>query len=169
MLIGSARVSKADGSQSLDLQRDALRAAGVDAGHAFLIFFNSRRQSARKSGSASRAATSCVTWSSGVKCRVGLAVLVGCGVRLRSVGDGILGAFFLLRARWGSTVAPNYRTGGFPFREHTATRQLASAQPAWSRRYAPPSLRCGPSGDPPARYGSEGDYGRPARVRPARF
>ena len=31
MLIGYARVSKADGSQSLDLQRDALRAAGIDA------------------------------------------------------------------------------------------------------------------------------------------
>ena len=31
MLIGYARVSKADGSQSLDLQRDALRAEGVDA------------------------------------------------------------------------------------------------------------------------------------------
>ena len=30
MLIGYARVSKADGSQSLDLQRDALVAAGVD-------------------------------------------------------------------------------------------------------------------------------------------
>ena len=29
--IGSALVSKADGSQSLDLQRDALQAAGVDA------------------------------------------------------------------------------------------------------------------------------------------
>jgi DNA invertase Pin-like site-specific DNA recombinase len=28
MLIGYARVSKADGSQSLDLQHDALRAAG---------------------------------------------------------------------------------------------------------------------------------------------
>ena len=34
-LIGDARVSKADGSQSLDLQRDALRAAGVDAGHVY--------------------------------------------------------------------------------------------------------------------------------------
>ena len=31
--IGDARVSKADGSQSLDLQRDALQVAGVDAGH----------------------------------------------------------------------------------------------------------------------------------------
>ena len=31
MLIGYARVSKADGSQSLDLQRDAMRAAGIDA------------------------------------------------------------------------------------------------------------------------------------------
>jgi hypothetical protein len=29
MLIGCARVSKADGSQSLDLQKDALNAAGV--------------------------------------------------------------------------------------------------------------------------------------------
>ena len=29
MLIGYARVSKANGSQSLDLQRDALQAAGV--------------------------------------------------------------------------------------------------------------------------------------------
>ena len=33
MLIGYARVSQADGSQSLDLQRDALRAEGVDAGN----------------------------------------------------------------------------------------------------------------------------------------
>ena len=31
MLIGSARVSKADGSQALDLQRDALRAGGAHA------------------------------------------------------------------------------------------------------------------------------------------
>ena len=35
MLIGYARVSKADGSQSLDLQHDALRAAGVDTGHVY--------------------------------------------------------------------------------------------------------------------------------------
>ena len=34
-LIGYARVSKADGSQPLDLQRDALRAEGVDAGHVY--------------------------------------------------------------------------------------------------------------------------------------
>jgi hypothetical protein len=31
MLIGYMRVSKNDGSQTLDLQKDALRAAGVDA------------------------------------------------------------------------------------------------------------------------------------------
>ena len=30
MRIGYARVSKADGSQSLDLERDALRAEGID-------------------------------------------------------------------------------------------------------------------------------------------
>ena len=35
MLIGYARVSKADGSQNLDLQVDALREAGVDAGRIY--------------------------------------------------------------------------------------------------------------------------------------
>src|SRR3546814_16074393 len=35
MLIGYARVSKADGSQSLDLQPDALRAAGVEPGNIY--------------------------------------------------------------------------------------------------------------------------------------
>ena len=35
MLIGYARVSKADGSQSLDLQRDALIAEGVDPGRIY--------------------------------------------------------------------------------------------------------------------------------------
>lgn len=35
MLIGYMRVSKADGSQVLDLQRDALIAAGVDAEHLY--------------------------------------------------------------------------------------------------------------------------------------
>jgi DNA invertase Pin-like site-specific DNA recombinase len=35
MLIGYARVSKADGSQSLDLQHDALRAAGVRQDHIY--------------------------------------------------------------------------------------------------------------------------------------
>ena len=34
-LIGDARVSKADGSQSLDLPRDARLAAGVDAGYVY--------------------------------------------------------------------------------------------------------------------------------------
>jgi DNA invertase Pin-like site-specific DNA recombinase len=35
MLVGYMRVSKADGSQVLDLQRDALIAAGVDAAHLY--------------------------------------------------------------------------------------------------------------------------------------
>ena len=38
MPIGYARVSKADGSQSRDLQRDALQAAGVDAGNVYHDF-----------------------------------------------------------------------------------------------------------------------------------
>ena len=33
MLVGYVRVSKADGSQATDLQRDALRAAGVNVRH----------------------------------------------------------------------------------------------------------------------------------------
>ena len=35
MLVGYMRVSKADGSQTVDLQRDALLAAGVDAAHLY--------------------------------------------------------------------------------------------------------------------------------------
>jgi hypothetical protein len=33
VLIGYTRISKADGRQTLDLQRDALLAAGVEPGH----------------------------------------------------------------------------------------------------------------------------------------
>ena len=35
MLIGYMRVSKADGSQTLDLQRDALLSAGIESGHLY--------------------------------------------------------------------------------------------------------------------------------------
>jgi len=35
MLIGYMRVSKSDGSQSVDLQRDALIAAGVNLAHVY--------------------------------------------------------------------------------------------------------------------------------------
>jgi DNA invertase Pin-like site-specific DNA recombinase len=43
MLIGYMRVSKADGSQVLDLQRDALLAAGVTAGHLYEDHASGRR------------------------------------------------------------------------------------------------------------------------------
>ena len=43
MLIGYARVSKADGSQFLDLQRDALRAAGVDTERIYQDFASGAR------------------------------------------------------------------------------------------------------------------------------
>ena len=100
-------------------------------------------------------------WSSCVKCRVwrrrvGLTVLVGSTVRLRSAGDGILGAFFLLRARRLNPIAPKLLYGCSPFqRAHRAPQKLTSAQPVWSRRYAPPSLCCGPSVTPADRAGSE--------------
>jgi DNA invertase Pin-like site-specific DNA recombinase len=35
MLIGYMRASKSDGSQSLDLQREALLAAGIEANHIY--------------------------------------------------------------------------------------------------------------------------------------
>ncbi|HET6468241.1 MAG TPA: recombinase family protein, partial [Geminicoccaceae bacterium] len=35
MLLGYMRVSRADGSQVLDLQRDALLAAGIEADHLY--------------------------------------------------------------------------------------------------------------------------------------
>ena len=43
MLIGYAHVSKADGSQSLDLPRDALQAAGVDAVNVYHDFATGAR------------------------------------------------------------------------------------------------------------------------------
>lgn len=42
MLIGYMRVSKADGSQTLDLQRDALIGAGVDADHLYHDYASGR-------------------------------------------------------------------------------------------------------------------------------
>lgn len=45
MLIGYARVSKADGSQSLDLQRDALGAAGVAPGQIYADEASGKRDS----------------------------------------------------------------------------------------------------------------------------
>jgi DNA invertase Pin-like site-specific DNA recombinase len=44
MPIGYMRVSKADGSQVLDLQRDALRAAGVAAGHLYQDLASGKRE-----------------------------------------------------------------------------------------------------------------------------
>ena len=43
MLLGYMRVSKADGSQVVDLQRDALLAAGVDAGHLYQDLASGKR------------------------------------------------------------------------------------------------------------------------------
>ena len=43
MFIGYIRVSKSDGSQVLDLQRDALIAAGVDANHIYEDFASGRK------------------------------------------------------------------------------------------------------------------------------
>ena len=43
MLIGYARVSKTDGSQSLDLQRDALAAAGVSDAHLYSDYASGKK------------------------------------------------------------------------------------------------------------------------------
>lgn len=44
MLVGYIRVSKADGSQSTDLQRDALLEAGVDPNHIYEDFASGKRE-----------------------------------------------------------------------------------------------------------------------------
>ena len=44
MLIGYMRVSKADGSQATDLQRDALIAAGVDPVHLYEDLASGKRE-----------------------------------------------------------------------------------------------------------------------------
>src|SRR5947199_163242 len=43
MLLGYMRVSRADGSQVLDLQKDALLAAGVEAGHLYKDLASGKR------------------------------------------------------------------------------------------------------------------------------
>ncbi|MCE2476168.1 MAG: recombinase family protein, partial [Alphaproteobacteria bacterium] len=55
MLIGYARVSKADGTQSLDLQRDALRDAGVQADDVYHDFASGARDDRPGLGSCLRA------------------------------------------------------------------------------------------------------------------
>ena len=64
MLIGYARVSKADGSQSLDRQRDALRATGVDAGHVYHDFASGVRASSVRQSKGNLGTT-----SNGKSCR----------------------------------------------------------------------------------------------------
>ena len=96
-----------------------------------------RYASSRSSKFTTLAPTSCM------KCRAwrlgGLTVLVASAVRLRSVGDGIVGAFFLLRARWVSAVAPKLLYGCLSFPRAYRDRELASAQMVGSRRCAPSS------------------------------
>ena len=43
MQLGHLRISKADGNQVLDLQRDALLAAGVEAGHLYQDLASGKR------------------------------------------------------------------------------------------------------------------------------
>ena len=43
MMIGYARVSKADGTQALDLQKDALIQAGVDSQHIYEDFISGKQ------------------------------------------------------------------------------------------------------------------------------
>src|SRR4051794_11776231 len=51
VLIGYMRVSKADGSQTFDLQRDALLAAGVEPGHLYEDQASGRARQPAGSGS----------------------------------------------------------------------------------------------------------------------
>ena len=111
MLIGDTRVSKADGSQPLELQRDALQAAGVDAGHVY---------HAVASGAGARAMTDSPTrvaaqrWPCGVPgaivalMAVAATLLPGlAGAPLRSVGD--VGTVEGVELGLGYAVAPAVR------------------------------------------------------------
>ena len=111
MLIGYARVSKADGSQPLELQRDALQAAGVDAGHVCHDV---------ASGAGARAMTDSPTrvaeqrWHCGVPgaavalMAVAATLLPGlAGAPLRSVGD--VGTVEGVELGLGYAVAPAVR------------------------------------------------------------
>ena len=65
VLIGYMRVSKADGSQVLDLQRDALLAAGVVAEHLYEDLASGRRTTALASPPAVRRCAGATPWSCG--------------------------------------------------------------------------------------------------------
>lgn len=62
MLIGYMRVSKADGSQATDLQRDALIAVGVDPAHLYEDQASGKRED--RPGLASRFSVSLRRWQS---------------------------------------------------------------------------------------------------------
>jgi hypothetical protein len=62
VLIGSMRVSKADGSQTLDLQRDALLAAGVELGGSMRIWPPGAMTPAPGSRPASRRSSPATPW-----------------------------------------------------------------------------------------------------------
>ena len=103
MLIGYARVSKTDGSQSLDLQRDALRAAGVNTVNLYHDFASGVRDDRPGLDSCLRALRKgnvLVVWKldrlgcnlahlvntvQDLSARVGLRVLAGLGI-LRGAG-----------------------------------------------------------------------------------
>lgn len=65
MQIGYMRVSKADGTQTLDLQKDALLAAGIEAQHIYEDLASGRKDDRLVSSPASRPSTRATPWLSG--------------------------------------------------------------------------------------------------------
>src|SRR3954465_4006392 len=65
VLIGYMRVSKADGSQTLDLQRDALIAAGVEPGHLYEDQASGKRDNRPGLEACLKALRRAIRWSRG--------------------------------------------------------------------------------------------------------
>lgn len=133
MLIGYMRVSKADGSQSTDLQRDALLAAGVDPGQVYEDHASGRtdaRPGLESTLKALRRGDVLVVWKLdrlGRSLRdlvnivhdldqrgVGLRVLTGCGVSIdttKPAGKLVFGIFAALAEFERDLISERTRAG----------------------------------------------------------
>ena len=165
MLIGYARVSKADGSQSLDLQRDALQAAGVDAVHVYHDYASGVRDDRPGLDSCVRALRTgdvLVVWTldrlgrtlghlvntvQDLSARgVGLRVLTGQGARIdttTSAGRLVFGIFAalaefereLIRERTLAGLTAARARGGVVARIVTGPHDAHRQDPHWPMRY----------------------------------
>ena len=143
MLIGYMRVSKADGSQATDLQRDALIAAGVDPVHLYEDQASGMREDRPGLTSclkALRTGDTLVVWKLD-RLGIGLKVLTGHGAAIdttTAAGKLVFGIFAALAEFERELIAERTiaglasarargRKGGRPFKMTAAKLRLAMA------------------------------------------